>query len=148
MTEISFHFNVPDKMAYACRLLRKAVNAGASVNVVADASTLANLDTALWTFSQLDFVPHCRTGADALTVSLSPVLLGGSDEIEGQRQLMLNLGDEVATGYERFEKLIELVSNEDVDRQAARSRWKHYASRGYAITRHDLAARAPEKDSA
>ena len=33
MTEISFHFNVPDKLAYACRLLRKAVNAGNKVVV-------------------------------------------------------------------------------------------------------------------
>ena len=24
MTEIAFHFNAPDKLAYACRLLRKA----------------------------------------------------------------------------------------------------------------------------
>ena len=50
------------------------------------------------------------------------------------------MGYELATGFERFKKLIELVTNDDEDRQAARARWKHYASRGYAITRHDLAA--------
>ena len=31
MTEIAFHFNAPDKLAYACRLLRKAVASGARV---------------------------------------------------------------------------------------------------------------------
>ena len=25
MTEVAFHFNAPDKLGYACRLLRKAV---------------------------------------------------------------------------------------------------------------------------
>ena len=29
MTEVAFHFNAPDKLGYACRLLRKAVATGA-----------------------------------------------------------------------------------------------------------------------
>ena len=29
MTEIAFHFNAPDKLAYACRFARKAQRAGA-----------------------------------------------------------------------------------------------------------------------
>ncbi len=142
MTEISFHFNVPDKMAYACRLLRKAVNAGTSVKVAADASTLAQLDIALWTFSSLDFVPHCRADSDVFTVAQSPVVLGDGASPDSGRQILLNMGHEVAIGYERFERLIELVSNDDDDRHAARSRWKQYTSRGYAITRHDLASRS------
>jgi DNA polymerase-3 subunit chi len=32
------------------------------------------------------------------------------------------------------------VTTSDVDRLAARRRWKHYADRGYALKRHDLAA--------
>jgi DNA polymerase III subunit chi len=31
-----------------------------------------------------------------------------------------------------------VVGLEEADRQAARVRWKHYASRGYAMVRHDL----------
>ena len=33
MTEVTFHFNAPDKLGYACRLLRKAVGKGANVIV-------------------------------------------------------------------------------------------------------------------
>ena len=29
MTEVAFHFNVPDKLVYTCRLLRKACRARA-----------------------------------------------------------------------------------------------------------------------
>ena len=29
MTEVQFHFNVPDRLVYACRLLRKALRSGA-----------------------------------------------------------------------------------------------------------------------
>ena len=31
MTDVAFHFNAPDKLAYACRLLRKAVGSGSRV---------------------------------------------------------------------------------------------------------------------
>ena len=58
MTEVAFHFNAPDKLAYACRLLRKAVGSGARVVVTAPADVLARLNSLLWTFSQLDFIPH------------------------------------------------------------------------------------------
>jgi len=30
MTEVAFHFNVPDKMNYVCRILRKASQAKAN----------------------------------------------------------------------------------------------------------------------
>ena len=37
MTEIGFHFNTPDKVNYACRLVRKAVSArGLRVVVVGE----------------------------------------------------------------------------------------------------------------
>ena len=52
----------------------------------------------------------------------------------------LNLDSQVPAGFERFLRLIAEVSSVDEqDRGHARSRWKQYASRGYAITRHDLA---------
>ena len=65
MTEVMFHFNVPDRIGYACRLLRKIHASGSRVGVVADESLLHELDQRLWTFTALDFIPHCRSDADA-----------------------------------------------------------------------------------
>ncbi len=141
MTEIAFHFNAPDKLAYACRLLRKAVSSGARVVVTGEPASLQALDTLLWTFSALEFVPHCRAGSPAEQLLASPVVLAA--QIDGgpelpHHQVLLNLGQQVAPGYERFERTIEVVSLDEDDRQLARQRWKHYADRGYSITRHDL----------
>jgi DNA polymerase-3 subunit chi len=36
VTAVAFHFGAPDKIAYAVRLLRKAVGTGVRVLVVAD----------------------------------------------------------------------------------------------------------------
>ena len=138
MTEIAFHFNAPDKLAYACRLLRKAVGSGSRVVVTAQAQELQQLDSLLWTFSQLDFVPHALQSAPADVVASSPVILSESLADAPHQQVLLNLGPQVPDGFERFERLIDVVSLDEADRQHARDRWKFYTDHGYVITRHDL----------
>ena len=142
MTEVAFHFNVPDKLGYACRLLRKAAAAGSKVVVTGEPGLLRTLDTELWTFSPTEFIPHCHVdAADPQVLAASPVLLAESPRGTPHLQVLVNLGGPVPEGFERFERLIELVSQEDGDRQQARGRWKHYADRGYQITRHDFAGK-------
>lgn len=143
MTEVAFHFNAPDKVAYACRLLRKAVGQGARIAVTADPATLRSLDVSLWTFAPLEFVAHCTISGHAATdpvmAQASPVVLVGEPVRSPHQQVLLNLGDAVPEGFERFQRVIEVVGMSDDDRQVARTRWRHYADRGYAIQRHDLA---------
>ena len=139
MTEVAFHFNAPDKLAYACRLLRKAVAGGARVVVTAPEEALRRLDTLLWTFSQTDFIPHALQpdGADSVVMA-SPVVLTGQPAQAPHRQVLVNLGDAMPAGFEQFERVIEVVSLDEDDRQRARGRWKQYAGQGYDIVRHDL----------
>ena len=144
MTEVAFHFNAPDRLGYACRLLRKAVGSGAKVVVVGPPETLQELDSLLWTFSATDFVPHCLADSEAHVVAASPVFLSPELESTPHRQVLLNLGDRVPAGFDQFERVIELVGQEQQDRQIARARWKQYTDRGYAITRHDLSLKASE----
>lgn len=140
MTEVTFHFNAPDKLGYACRLLRKAVAAGAKVAVTGDDAVLRELDVALWTFSPLEFVPHCLGSAcPPAVLAASPVVLVESALTAPHQHVLVNLGAAVPEGFERFERLIEVVTVQEQDRQNARGRWKHYADRGYAIKREDLA---------
>lgn len=139
MTEVAFHFNAPDRLAYACRLLRKAVQRGAKMVVTGLPATLQRLDVDLWTMSPTDFVPHCTLESEPRLVAASPVILAASTELVPHQQVLLNLGNAVPLGFERFERVIELVGLDDEDRKLARRRWKHYAEAGYAITRHDMA---------
>jgi DNA polymerase-3 subunit chi len=142
MTEVAFHFNVPDKLGYACRLLRKATGAGSRVVVTGEPELLRALDTELWTFSALEFIPHCHAAsAEAQVLAASPVVLADTPRGTPHQQVLVNLGGRVPEGFERFERLIELVARDDGDRQQARTRWKHYADRGYAIQKHDLGAK-------
>jgi DNA polymerase-3 subunit chi len=142
VTEVSFHFNVPDRMAYACRLLRKAVRRGAKVVVCAPGDVLARLDKQLWVFEPLEFLPHvlARPGqAPAARLHDTPVWLSEQVRAAPHRDVLLNLGDELVDGFEDFARVIELVPRDGDARLAGRARWKHYSDRGYALGRHDVA---------
>jgi DNA polymerase-3 subunit chi len=140
MTEVAFHFNAPDKLGYACRLLRKAWGSGARVVVTGASDLLQELDVTLWTFSALEFIPHCQAAAaDDRVQARTPIVLAESPRSAPHQQVLVNLGGAVPDGFERFERLIEVVTQQDEDRLQARQRWKHYADRGYSMVRHDLA---------
>ncbi len=74
MTRIDFHTNVPDKIAYACRLVRKAWAANNRVVLMAeDAAQLAELTRRCGHFPRPYFLPHVLAG-DALA-SHTPIIL-------------------------------------------------------------------------
>lgn len=138
MTEIAFHVNLADPIAYACRLLRKAFGGGASVVVLGDPAQLRQLDQALWTFSAHDFVPHCVAGAaPGPVLARTPIILAPEVRGVAHRQVLVNLTPDVPEGFGEFQRLIELVPLEPEALQSARTRWKQYAARGYALTKVD-----------
>jgi len=139
MNEIEFHFNVSDKLAYSCRLLRKAHASGACIAVTAEPGLLAELDALLWCFSPAGFVPHCTEAAPAATLAATPIVLTAAPASAPHHDVLLNLGPSVPLGFEGFRRFIEVVSTSPEDMHAGRRRWKHYAAGGYALKRHDLA---------
>lgn len=138
MTGVEFHFNAPDKLGYACRLLRKAAAKGAKVAVTAQPAFLRELDMVLWTFEPLEFVPHCLASAIANVVDATPIVLCDDARSSPHHDVLVNLGADVPDGFERFARLIEVVTLQDEDRLSGRARWSHYKSRGYEIKRLDL----------
>ena len=142
-TRIEFHFHVPDGHAHACRLLRKAVGQGVRCAVLAGAATLEALDQKLWTFSGTDFIAHSRVGDDPVATATASVLLTSSlTELKQPVEALIHLGEQVPVGFERFARLIEIGTTDDLSRAQARLRWKHYSAMGYELVRHDLSSGA------
>lgn len=143
MTEVNFHHGAADPLAYACRLLAKASQRGARVAITGTAEVLAQLDVALWTFEPLAFVPHARLRAGqpvAPRLAITPVWLLDRATDAPHHEVLVNLGPDIAPGFESFERLFEIVGRDDAGRQAGRSRWRHLESRGYAIQSHEVRA--------
>lgn len=141
MTRIDFHSNVPDKMAYACRLVRKAFAAQCRVVLLAeDKNSLAALDAALWTFSELDFLPHVLA-SDPLALQ-TPIILTDDDATDYPHyQILINLSNRTPTHFARFERMFEIICSDDADKQSGRDRYRFYQQRGYPLT-HNVAEQA------
>jgi len=137
MTRVDFHFNAPDKIAYGCRLVRKAYRAKHPVLVWCDdEARLDAFDRLLWSDPPTDFVPHVRAG-DALAAQ-TPILLASGAVATDTHDVLVNLGRVTPPMFARFERLIEIVGADEDDRVAARERWRFYRDRGYPMTRYDV----------
>ncbi len=134
MTRIDFHSKVPDKLLYACRLVRKARTAGMQVVVFAeDDAQLAALDEALWTFSEQDFIPHVT--ADDELAPQTPVLLSAdAGQALPHHQVLVNLSRRTPEHFASFERMFEIVSTDEDDLHAGRERYRAYQQRGYPLT--------------
>ena len=126
MTRVDFHTNVPDKLAYACRLARKAYMAGNKVVVLAGNDTqLDFLNAAMWTLSPTDFVPLVLA-SDPLAAQ-TPIVLTDSDEVAlPHHDILINLSQLPPASYAQFQRVFEIVSMDEQDAQAGRQRFLHY----------------------
>jgi len=134
MTRIDFYSNVPDKIQYACRLVRKARAANCRLVLFGrDRAQLAAIDEALWTFSDTDFLPHVM--ADDPLAAQTPVLLADAGMANlPHHELMINLSGQTPPDFARFERLLEIVAADDDDKVAGRERYRYYQQRGYPLS--------------
>ncbi len=137
MTRVDFHSNIPDKIAYACRLIRKARKTDCRIVVLTDAQQLPMIDAALWTFSDLDFIAHVKSD-DALAAQTPVILVDNDTDALPHHQVLINLTAHPPTHFARFERLFEIVSTDAEDVLSGRERYRFYQQRGYPLT-HSVA---------
>lgn len=143
MTEVEFHTGVADRVDFACRLLRKALRLGARVQVTAPAEVLAALDRALWVEPERDFIPHVRMpGAPTAVAARTPIWLCARALGDEAPRVLVNLGAAAPEQPQALQRLIEIVSQDPVDVQGGRERWRAYRAQGLAIRHHGADAAA------
>jgi len=146
MTRIDFAFGASDRLRAACQAARKRYQAGQRLVVYcADGARLAAFDRMLWAFDDTSFVPHVLA-SDPLAADTPVVLTAAPPQAAaapggGDETWLLNLDDDCPPGYDGFARVLEIVSGDPADRQAARQRWRAYQSAGHAPHSHDLAGR-------
>jgi DNA polymerase-3 subunit chi len=146
--EVAFHTGVADKLGYTCRLLRKAWRQGAQVVVTGAPETLSRLDTMLWVFEHEEFVPHARLRSGERVTSVmerTPIWLADMPADVSSAQVLVNLGPGMAAGFERFARVLEIVSDEPADAQQGRQRWRSYQAAGLLPKLHVQSSPAASK---
>lgn len=122
---------------FACRLAEKAYKLENSVRILAaDRDTAEQLDDLLWTWRDGSFVPHevLERGA----IPQAPVTIGYDDADEGTSDLLINLRDGLPAQPEKFPRIAEIVTSDDVQRRLGRERYSRYREQGHALETHKL----------
>lgn len=140
MTEVSFYTHAADKLGVARQLVGKAFSQKLNVLVYApDERVAADIDRLLWTQPALSFIPHCRDGSPL--AAQTPVIIGRSADALASADVLINLDSEPPPMFSRFERLMEIVTEDEDDVKKGRLRYRFYKDRGYALTTHDLGNR-------
>lgn len=134
MTRIDFHTNIPDKLAYACRLARKAYSSKAKIVLLAeDEAQAAALNEALWTLSNIDFLPHVM--ADDPLAPETPIIITASEEAAPpHHDMLVNLTRRTPSTFAQFARVFEIISTDESDAAAGRQRYVAYKKQSYPLT--------------
>jgi DNA polymerase-3 subunit chi len=119
------------------RLAGKALEQGKRVLVHApDQAEARRVDQMLWSIQPTGFLAHCL--ADHRLAAVTPLLVGHAEQAAGCDEVLLNLCPEVPAFFSRFERLLEIVTTDEQDRQYAQQRWRFYKDRGYPLDSHRM----------
>ena len=118
----------------ACILCHKAFEAKQkTLLLTADPEQTSRLDRQLWTSDDSGFLPHdCEEQPDFTT----PLLVTHQADPRGERELLINLSGEVPQYFAQFERVIEIVT--DNNRDQARRHYSHYKDLGFPLNHHSL----------
>jgi DNA polymerase-3 subunit chi len=141
VTKVDFYTGSTDKLRTACQLSHKAMQNGLRVLLhTPDEATTEALDKLLWHYPATAFIPHCRSHEAA--ASDMPVVLGHDEENFPHSNLLISLHNACLPFFSRFERVIEIVSQDEEDSRLGRERYKFYKDRGYEMRHFDLRKQA------
>ena len=135
MTRIDFYQLNPERSRYdqvVCQLCRKAYeNKQLTLLLTHSQQQSEHLDKRLWTYSDESFLPHDREETDDL---VTPILIHDNPDPGGE--LLINLSASVPAYFAQFERVIELVTEEN--KTQAREHYSYYKERGYPLNHINL----------
>ena len=137
MTKIDFYSGAEDKLLTACELSNKSMQTGMRVMLhTPDAATSEALDKLLWCYPALAFIPHCLS--HEATADAMPVVIGHNPEPFPHSEVLISLHTVCLPFFSRFQRVIEIVSQDAEDKRLGRERFSFYRDRGYEMRHINL----------
>lgn len=92
-----------------------------------------HLDRLLWVRDDQSFLPHDQLETEGF---LSPILINHQANPMGERELLINLNDQIPLFFAQFKRVFELVTEQN--KGIAREHYSYYKDRGYELNHHQL----------
>ena len=137
MTRVDFYQLNPQRHRYdqvVCQLCQKAYDSKQFTLLLTQSQQQSqHLDQKLWTYSDDSFLPHDGAESEDL---VTPLLIHDNPDPKGNRQLLINLSTSVPIYFAQFERVIELVTEDN--KSQAREHYSYYKERGYSLNHFNL----------
>ena len=143
MTRVDFYVlatsSPHERRVLACKLTEKAWRQGMKVYLHTGSEAEAEaMDKLLWTFRQGSFIPHQQTKAIPAEREEIDVLIGSGAAPAGFEDLVINLSLDLPPGFERYQRIAELVDEDVTVRAEGRKRYAAYKQQGLELVTHNL----------
>jgi DNA polymerase-3 subunit chi len=144
MTEVDFYILPESTLAardhFACRLAEKALHTGRHVVIrVSDQSHADSLSEYLWSFKPEAFVPHCVSSANDQPAKMAEkIIIDWQGHTDVYHDVIINLQQAIPEEFSRFNKLSEIVVQEEKLLAITRESFQHYRDRGYPLKSHKM----------
>jgi len=96
------------------------------------------MNNLLWTFRQGSFIPHEKASAPLAEREDMSVLIGHGDPPGSFRDLVVNLSADKPPLFEEFQRVAELVDEDETIRAEGRKRYQAYKQQGCQLETHKL----------
>lgn len=145
MTRVDFYIldnGYPEnRERFACKLIEKAFHAGHRIFIkTGDEEQNQRVNQMLWTFRQNSFIPHEPWSSQA--AEQTPVLLGYEENGVDEHDILINLDNSIPGFFGQFERVIEVIDNQESVKKSGRDRYRHYKDRGYELNSHNIGNQA------
>lgn len=127
---------------FICRLTEKALAQNNAIYIhTMDEQHAAKYDELLWTFAEGSFVPHKLIQNESDQAITNEVLIGHSTSAKiptTYHDVLINLNHETPSFFSQFERVAEIITDDETSRSKGRERYQFYRDRGYALETHKL----------
>lgn len=124
-------------LSTVCRIAEKAFNAGFKIHICTqDDLDTETLDTLLWTYRDRSFLPH-EIFFDSHTDS--PITIS-TEFGPADADMLINTSSKTPKNIEQFQRIAEIIDNQDKSIRAGRERYRFYREQGYDPQHHEVSS--------
>lgn len=137
MTRVDFYVNANAKAEIARKLVAKAYKTGSHVLIHIDNRQRAEeMVHYLWTAQTLSFLPHVL--CDHPLAASTPILVGSEPVNIARADVLINLSTVTPKWFSRFDRILEIVGQDTLDKEQGRARFRLFKEMGYLLDVHDV----------
>jgi len=141
MTTIDFYIlgqtQTTDRHRFVCNLVSKVYGEGRNIYIhTSNEADAKELDDLLWSFKGEAFIPHNIIGDAKLAET--QVQIGWGEHPDHHHDVLINLSSPQPNFFSRFQRVLEVVIQDEAILSQTRQHYKFYKERGYQVTYRDL----------